>query len=127
MAQDDQHSAEFVARVKHFYQALQKKDWPTSYDIRTADYKRDVTRDFYLKQMANDGKQWNLNSYKVLNIKRYGDARGDFTAVQMIMEFSETGTHSYNISLWKKEGGSWQCEEPGLDGPVLLRSMRVPD
>jgi hypothetical protein len=127
LVRDDPRSAEFVARVKLFYQSLQKKDWPTSYDMRTANFKKDVTKDFYLKQMADEGKTWNLNSYKVLNTQQFGNAQGEITATRIIMEFSETGTHSYNLSSWKKEGVSWQCEDPGLDGLTLLHSTRVPD
>jgi hypothetical protein len=70
------------------------------YDMRTANFKKDVSKDLYLKQMADDGRNWSLKSYKVLNIHQFEDVQGDITSVQMIMEFNETGTHSYNFSLW---------------------------
>lgn len=78
MAQRNQKSADFVTRVKLYYQALETKDWPTSYDMRTAEFKDDVTRNLYLKQMADSGE--NLTSYKVLNIHLYGGLNGDDTA-----------------------------------------------
>lgn len=124
--QNDPRAVEFVARVKLFYQALERKDWAATYDFRTADFKQDVGRDFYLKNMVEDGKGWSLDTYKVLNINSYSDANGAY-ATQLIMEFQEGGIQSYGCAVWKKEGGAWLCDEPGLSGPALLRSTRVPN
>ena len=66
VARQDAKSAEFAQRVKLYYQSLQKKDWPTSYDMRTANFKQDTTKEYYLQQMADEGKRWSLVSYKVL-------------------------------------------------------------
>ena len=122
MAHSDQKSAEFAGKVELFYQAVEKQDWPTSYDIRTATFKQDVTRESYLKQMAVDGKV--LDSYKVLNCHTY-NMNGDDTAAELIMEFYSHGIHSYSCARWIKRGGKWMCDEPGLSG--LLTSMRPPD
>ena len=123
MAQRDQKSAEFTKAVELYYQSLQKKDWPTSYDMRTVEFKYDVSKDLYLKQMADSGE--NLTSYKVLGIRLYGDASGDNTAAEIIMEFHESGMVSYSCARWIKRGGVWMCDEPGLSG--LLTSTRIPD
>jgi hypothetical protein len=126
MATIDKESAEFARRVKLFYQALQKKDWPTTYDMRTANFKQDVIREYYLKQMADEGRGWSLDNYKVLSIRRYGDTNGLYAA-QIIMQFSEAASDpSYQCALWQKEGGTWVCDEPGLSGLGLLRSTRPP-
>jgi len=125
MAQRDPQSAEFAERVKLFYQALQKRDWPTTYDMRTANFKHDVTKEYYLKQMADEGKRWSLNSYKVLNINEHVDTNGIYAA-QIIMEFKEGGLTSYQCALWEKESGTWACDEPGLSGLGLLHSTRPP-
>lgn len=127
MAQNDPKSAEFAARVKQFYQALQKKDWPTTYAMRTVNFKRDVTKDIYLNLTADDGKNWNLDSYKVLGVDRFGDSHGNFEAAQIIMEFNESGGLSYKCAWWKNEGGTWVCDEPGISGLSMLHSTRVPD
>jgi hypothetical protein len=120
---DQPNAADFVARVKLFYQSLEKKDWPTSYDMRTTDFKYDVARDLYLKQMADSTE--NLTSYKVLGLHLYGDASGDNTAAEIIIEFHESRIVSYNCARWIKRGGVWMCDEPGLSG--LLTSTRIPD
>ncbi len=123
MAQNQPQSADFVARVKLYYQSLEKKDWPTSYDMRTANFKQDVTRDYYLKQMADSRE--NLTSYKVLNVKLYSDEKIGDTAAEIIMEFHEGGMVSYSCARWIKRGGNWMCDEPGLSG--FLQSLRGPD
>jgi hypothetical protein len=123
MAQIDQKHAEFAKAVELYYQSLQKKDWPTSYDMRTATFKQDVTREVYLKKMADDGKR--LTSYKILNVRLYSDESGNDTAGEIIMEFNEAGIDSYGSARWIKQGGNWMCDEPGLSG--LLQSLRAPD
>jgi hypothetical protein len=123
MARSDAKAAEFAQKVELYYQALEKKDWPTSYDMRTANFKQDVTRELYLKQMADYGKS--LHSYKVLNVRLYGGTDGDYTAAEIIMEFNEGGMVSYRCARWIKRGGIWTCDEPGLGG--LLTSTRIPD
>jgi hypothetical protein len=125
MAQKDQKSAEFAKAFELYYQSLQKKDWPTSYDMRTANFKKDVTRDVYLKEMADHGE--NLTSYKVLNVRLYGGTNGDYTAAEIIMEFNEGGMVSYSCARWIKRGGNWTCDEPGLSGSGFLTSTRIPD
>ena len=107
MAKTDPQSAEFVGRVKLFYQALEKKDWPTSYDMRTATFKHDVTREYYLRQMAEGGQA--LDSYKVLSGHMYGGTNHDLTAAELIMEFNPGGggVHSYSCARWIKRGGNW--------------------
>jgi hypothetical protein len=123
IANNQPQAADFVARVKLYYQSLEKKDWPTSYDMRTVEFKYDVSRDLYLKQMADSGET--LTSYKVLGIRLYGDASGDNIAAEIIMEFHEGGMVSYNCARWIKRNGIWMCDEPGLSG--LLTSTRIPD
>ena len=123
MARSDAKSADFAQRVELYYQSIQKKDWPTSYDMRTANFKQDVTRDVYLKQMADSGE--NLTSYKVLNVRLFGGTNGDYTAAEIIMEFNEGGMVSYSCARWIKRGGNWTCDEPGLSG--FLTSTRIPD
>jgi hypothetical protein len=121
MAKFAPNSAAFVERVKRYYEALQKKDWPTTYDMRTAQFKQDVTREFYLAEMADAGKRWNLDSYKVLGVQQFGGE-----AAEIIFEFKESGNLSYSGAWWKNVGGTWVCVEPGLS-QALLHSMRVPD
>jgi hypothetical protein len=123
MARRDKTSAEFAQRVELYYQSLQKRDWPTSYDMRTPEFKYDVSRDLYLKQMADSGE--NLTSYKILNVRLYSDEKGGDTAAEIIMEFHEGGMLSYSCARWIKRGGIWMCDEPGLSG--LLTSTRIPD
>jgi hypothetical protein len=115
------NSAEFVRRVKLYYEALQKKDWPTTYNMRTAQFKQDVTKEYYLKEMADDGKRWNLDSYRVLGVHQFGNE-----AAEIIFEFRESGSLSYSSAWWKNKDGTWVCDEPGLS-EGLLRSTRVPD
>jgi len=122
-AQNDKPSADFVQRVKLYYESVQKRDWALSYDMRTDAFKQDVTRDVYLKEMYDSGE--NLTWYKVLNVHLFGGAPGDLTAAEIIMEFNEGGTVSYSYTRWVRRGGNWACAEPGLSG--LLRSMRMPD
>jgi hypothetical protein len=123
MAKNQPHAADFVAKVKLYYQSLQKKDWPTSYDMRTANFKQDVSRDYYLKEMADSREE--LTSYKVLNVHLYSDEKGGDTAAEIIMELHEGGMVSYSCARWIKRGGIWMCDEPGLGG--LLASTRIPD
>lgn len=124
MAHIDQKSAEFAGKVELFYQAIEKKDWPTSYEMRTAAFKKMVTRENYLKQMANGRKV--LDSHKVLSSNRYS-MNGDDTAAEVIMEFNPggSGAHSFRCARWIKRNGNWMCEEPGLSG--LLTSFSPPD
>ncbi len=96
-----------------FYQAVEKQDWPTSYDMRTAAFKQLVTTENYLKQMADGGKV--LDSYKVLHRQLYS-MNGDEVAAELIMEFYSRGVHSYSCARWIKRGGKWMCDEPGLSG-----------
>jgi hypothetical protein len=109
-------------RVELVYQALEKEDWPTSYDMRTASFKQLVTREYYLKQMADGGKI--LDSYKVLNSGMYS-MNGDDIAAELIMEFNSRGIHSYSCARWIKRSGKWMCDEPGLGGS--LKNLRTPD
>jgi hypothetical protein len=125
MARSQPELADFASRVKLFYEACQAKNWPTTYEMRTADFKQDVERAYYLKTMSEDGKRWSLNDYKILNINLAGDTNG-VHAAQMIMKFQEGGLHSYQCAVWKKESGTWICDEPGLSGLPLLHSTRAP-
>jgi hypothetical protein len=124
MAHIDQKSAEFAEKVELFYQALEKRDWPTSYDMRTAAFKQMVTREHYLKQMTEGGKV--LDNHKVLSSHTYS-MNGDDTAAEVIIEFNPGGggVHSYNCARWIKRDGKWMCDEPGLSG--LLISLSPPD
>ena len=121
MAKFVPNSAEFVGRVKSYYGALQKNDWPITYDMRTAQFKQDVTRESYLEAMAGGEKRWHLDSYRVLGVHQFGDE-----AAEIIFEFRESGSLSYSSAWWKNVGGTWVCDEPGLS-EVFLRSTRVPD
>jgi hypothetical protein len=118
-----QQAPEFVDSVKKFYRAVQDKDWATSYDMRTATFKQDVTRNYYLEQMAKDNPH--LNSYKVLSVQMFGDVSG-IDAAELIIEVNH-GV-SYDCARWKKVEGVWLCDEPGLGGlDGSLRSLRIPD
>ena len=125
MAQNDPKDAEFARSVETFYAAVEKQDWPTTYDMRVADYKQDVLRDTYLTQMAQYGKSWRLNTYKVLNVTTFASTNGDYQAAELIMEFNENGSVSYDSARWKYRGGKWLCDEPGLGG--FLTNTRIPD
>ncbi len=118
MAKRDQADAVFAGKVKLFYQALQNKDWPTTYDMRTATFKHDVDKSLYLR-IVGDDKGWRLNWYKVLNIQMIKDPNGTHAA-EIIMEFNEGGIESYHNTLWKTENGTWVCEDPGLSGPLFI-------
>jgi hypothetical protein len=109
--------------VKLYYQSLELKDWPASYDMRTTDFKHLVDKDVYLKEMADNRE--NLTSYKVLRLRLYSGEKSGHTAAEMIMEFHEGEMVSYNCSRWIKQGGIWVCDEPGLSG--LLKNLRIPD
>jgi len=124
MPRGQPESADFVARVKHYYQSLEEKDWPTSYDMRTATFKQDVAKDYYLKEMA--GSRENLTSYKVLSLRSYTNTRGEDTAAEMIMEFHNGEMVSYGCARWIKLGGVWMCDEPGLKSGLLI-NLRIPD
>jgi hypothetical protein len=123
MARRDTPSAEFAHSVERYYEAIETKDWPTIYDMRTSDFKQDVTRSVYLQQMADSGEH--LTSYKVLGVRSYGDSSGGDTAAEIIIEFHEGGMVTYSCARWIKRGGVWMCEEPGLSG--VLTSLRIPD
>jgi hypothetical protein len=124
MTKEGGKSAEFAQKVELYYGALEKKDWATSYDLRTSAFKHDVARNLYLKQIGDAGE--NLRSYKVLNVRMYGDMTGDYMAAELIMEFQEGGIDSYSCSRWIRRGGNWMCDEPGLSG-IFLSSTRIPD
>ena len=123
MSRRDKPSADFAHSVERYYEAIEKQDWPTTYDMRTSDFKQDVTRIVYLQQMADDREH--LTSYKVLNVRTYAGMSGGYTAAEIIMEFHEGGMVSYSSARWKMRDGKWLCEEPGLSG--FLTSTRVPD
>ena len=125
-AKNGTQQAAFVDSVKRFYQALQDKDWPTTYDMRFSDFKHDVPWAIYLKQVADGGRGWTLDSFKVLNLEMFGDTNGNYYAAQMIMEFTEVGKVSYGAAWWRNEGGKWFCEETGASGLAWLRSTRPP-
>jgi hypothetical protein len=126
MGERDPKTADFVRRVEGYYQALQKQDWPATYEMRVAEFKQDVMRDYYLKTIAEDGKRWRLDNYKVLNVAMYSGPNGGNDAAEMIIRFDEGGMVSYASARWKKRGGIWLCDEPGL-GEALLHSTRIPD
>jgi hypothetical protein len=86
MAQQDPKRADFTQSIKLYYAALEHKDWGTSYDMRTPAFKYDVSRELYREQRSDDVKV--LTSYKVLNVRMYGDATGNYTASEIIMEFN---------------------------------------
>jgi hypothetical protein len=115
-----QQAPELVDSVKKFYRALEAKDWPTSYDMRTSTFKQDVPRNLYLEQMAKENAP--LSRYKVLSVHMYGDSAA-VSAAEIIMEFDQGA--SYASTRWKKVNGIWLCEEPGLSG--YLTSLRAPD
>ena len=105
MAQRDSKAAQFADSVKKFYRAIEEQDWSTTYDMRVAEFKQDVSRDDYLKQMAEDGKRWHLDSYKVLNVTTFAGPTGDDQAAEIIMQFNEDGSVSYASARWKKRFG----------------------
>jgi hypothetical protein len=121
---DGGKAAEFAQKVELYYGAVEKKDWATTYDMRTSAFKHDVTRDLYLRQISDAGE--NLRSYKVLNVRMYGGITGGYTAAELIMEFHEGGIDSYDCSRWIMRDGNWMCDEPGLIG-AFLSSTRIPD
>jgi hypothetical protein len=123
MARRDTPSAEFAQSIERFYESIEKKDWPTTYDMRTADFKQDVPRSDYLKEMAN--RPENLTSYRVLDVHTYAGPVGGYNAAEIIMEFHEGGMVSYSCAKWIRRFGKWLCLDPGLGG--YLVNTRVPD
>lgn len=111
---------DLVESVKKFYQALQAKDWATTYDMRTATFKQDVIRGDYLAQLAKENPR--LSSYRVLGVEFFQSPNGG-SAAELIMDFDHGA--SYRCARWKKVNGSWLCDDPGLGG--FLRSLRIPD
>jgi hypothetical protein len=89
--------------------------------MRTANYKRLVTEETYLREMT-EKKGWNLDSYKILNITLSGD-KGGYRAALLIIETSEGGLVSYHCAVWKYLEGTWLCEEPGISNNAILRSL----
>jgi hypothetical protein len=123
MARRDTPSAEFAQSIERFYESIEKKDWPTTYDMRTADFKQDVPRSDYLKEMAN--RPENLTSYRVLDVHTYAGPVGGYNAAEIIMEFHEGGMVSYSCAKWIRRFGKWLCLDPGLSGYLI--NTRVPD
>jgi hypothetical protein len=125
-AQYKPKAADFVRRVKAFYGALENRDWSSSYEMRVAEFKHDVSKDFYLQTLKEQGQGWHLKHYQVLNVCMYSDhENGDYEAAELIIR-SDDGAISYGSSRWKRRGGVWLCDEPGLSGP-LQHSMQIPD
>jgi hypothetical protein len=118
--------SEFETEVKKFYAALQAKDWPTTYEMRTAPFKQDVTQQFYFDSMNKEGKAWSLDTYEVLNIVEFTTPSGE-TKIRLIMKFVENGSTSYNVVWWKKEGQAWYCEEAGPTRLSLFTATRMPE
>jgi hypothetical protein len=125
MAKGGPKDAEFARSVEIFYQAIEKQDWPITYDMRVPEFKQTMTRDNYLNLMAEEGKSWRLSSYKVLNVRLFGGPTGVYQAAEIIIEFNEGGTVSYSCARWKYRFGKWLCDEPGLSG--ALTSIPIPD
>ena len=123
MARRDTPSADFAHSVERYYEAIEKQDWPTTYDLRTSEFKQDVIRSTYLQQIAADREH--LTSYKILNVRMYSGMSGGYTAAEIIMEFHEGGMVSYSSVRWKMRDGKWLCDEPGLSG--FLTRTRIPD
>ena len=96
MAGHNAQSAEFAHSVEQYYQAAEKKDWPTAYHMRTSDFKQDVTRSVYLKQMADSGET--LTSYKVCNILAYADQSGSIQQARLL--WRSTGRDGF---LWVRK------------------------
>jgi hypothetical protein len=125
MAKTDPTFKQFAETVKRFYQALKDKDWAATYQMRTKEFRYDVSRELYLTSMSRDGKNWALDDYKILGIVSYGGSNG-YTAVRLIMEFNEGGMISYNAVWWKKDGTSWFCDHAGPSKLALFNSTRIP-
>jgi hypothetical protein len=118
-----QQAPDLVDSVKKFYRAVQERDWPTTYDMRTSTFKQDVTRQYYLEELAKG--LWCLRTYRVLHVQSYSDG-GGCHAAEIIMDFDHGA--SYGCARWKKVNGVWLCDEPGLGGQNgMLQSLRVPD
>ncbi|HZI32858.1 MAG TPA: hypothetical protein VFF11_10990 [Candidatus Binatia bacterium] len=126
LAHENPKASDFVHRFKTYYSAIEKQDWPTTYDMRVDEFKHDVTRDFYLKEMAEYGKNWRLRSYKVIELEMSGGTNGNFDGAALIVQFKENRMVNYSTVRWKKQRGVWLCDEPGLSD-ALLHSTRISD
>lgn len=113
---------EFKMAFKNFFKALQTKDWITTYEMRYASFKQLVTKEKYLSSMNVEGANWNLDYYEILDLSRFTNPSGE-TKIRLIMKFVENGNTSYNVVWWKKEGGTWHCEEAGPSSLSLFPQM----
>jgi hypothetical protein len=121
MVQSQPEFGEFGLVFREFYTALKNKDWETTYDFRTRDFRHDISRELYLASMRKDSAHWKLSSYKVLDVAAY-----DNSAVRLIMEFDEDGLKTHNVIWWKKEDGHWRCQEAGPHGLPFFHATRSP-
>lgn len=126
VARANPNAADFVRRVEDYYKAIQEQDWATTYDMRVSEFKQDVMRGYYLKTMTEVGKRWHLVTFKILDVEMFHNMSGDYWAAELVVQFNESGSISYRSVRWKKRGGIWLCDEPGLSGGVLP-STRIPD
>jgi hypothetical protein len=126
LVRENTNASDFVHRFKVYYNAIEKQDWPTTYDMRVDEFRHDVTREFYLKEMSEYGKHWRLKSYKVVELGMFGGTNSNYDGAALIVQFKENRTLSDSNVRWRKQGGIWLCDEPGLDD-ALLHSTRISD
>ena len=105
---------DIVTVVHEFYEALRAKEWTRTYEARTAEFRRSVSLDLYLRSMQRDGEKWKLLNYKIMAADIYGEGK-----VRLVIEFYEAPGNHKGVSVvwWKKEQNGWKCEEAG---PFLL-------
>ncbi|MHB8744572.1 MAG: hypothetical protein ACYC9L_15820 [Sulfuricaulis sp.] len=85
-------------RVAQYYLAEQNHDWEQTYNLRTPDFKKIVSKEMYISHMRKDSAGWKLKKYDIKSIKE-NDGK-----VSLTINFVEEPPPNsfYNEALLKK-------------------------
>jgi hypothetical protein len=120
---DPQKWENLAHSVENFYDSLYHKKWNETYDYRTTTFRRDVSRDLYLRSVQSE-QTWSLLNYRILKVDTFGESK-----VRLLIQFIDNpGPKKSEIEVWwKKEGEAWRCEEAGPIQLPLTYRVTLPE
>lgn len=112
---------QLIRTIERYYSLEILGQWAKTYEMRPAEFRKIMEKDYYVQQMNLNNEGWNLLKWEIENIKTTENS-----AVATIKFFEKVPAHfadeiGLNVktmrireeTVWIKEGGAWFCKDCG--------------
>ncbi len=113
--------------VTSYYSSQMEKDWSQTYDLRMPEFRNMVERSYYIQQMAEDSKGWQMRGFEIESFEQQDDLISIVMRFQYVVGDTDVrkSVEFLDKTAWVEIDGRWFSHNAGVQRHLPLNDSIV--